>query len=59
MDTYINIKESDYLNTISVSEDVRPLGIGGRIGRWFEELEEEFRTQRLEFDPLIDFPRDI
>jgi hypothetical protein len=59
MDTYINAKDTDYLNGITVCEDARPLGIGERIGRWFEELEEEFRTQRIEFDPMIDFPRDI
>ena len=59
MDTYGYGKDTDYLSTISLLEEARPLGISGRVGRWFEELEEEFRSERYEYDPLVDFPRDI
>lgn len=59
MDTYFNGKETDYLSGMAVLEEVRPLGVTGRVNRWFEELAEEMRTQRLDFDPLLDFPRDI
>ena len=59
MDSYVNGKETDYLSTISLLEEVRPVGIAARVGRWFAELEEEFADQRFEYDPLLDFPRDI
>lgn len=59
METYVNGKETDYFSGMSVLEEVRPLGMTGRVGRWIVELAEEFRTQQLEFDPLLDFPRDI
>ena len=59
MDITVDTKDNDYLSTISLLEEVRPQGMTGRIGRWFQELEEEFRNQRTEYDPFIDFPRDI
>lgn len=59
MEITVNTKNNDCMNSVSLLEEVRPQGLLGRAGRWFQELEEEFKNQRMEFDPLIDFPRDI
>ena len=59
MDISINTNDHDYLGTVSLLEEAKPRGIVGRVGRWMEDIEEEFRTERAGYEPLFDFPRDM
>jgi hypothetical protein len=59
MEFTVNAKDTDYLSTISLLEDVRTRGMTGRGGRWDEEREEDLRIQRLEFDSLFDQSEDM
>ena len=59
MDISFSTNEHDYLSTVSLLEEAKPRGIVGHLGRWIEELEEEFRSERSGYEPLFDFPRDM
>ena len=59
MEISFSSSEHDYLSTVSLLEDAKPRGIVGHIGRWLEELQDEFRGESSGYEPLFDFPRDM
>lgn len=58
MDVFENMLYRDLIDMPPVVETARPSLLGG-VNRWFDSVDGGEHQRDLEYDPLLDYPRDL
>jgi hypothetical protein len=59
MSTTTRLLDPEMRQFVSVMETARPHSWWDNINQWFSSLAGEIESSDTDFDPMIDFPRDL